>query len=144
MKAFIKSIVLGGLFIFMVASPVMATATPQTVSAKECESSVLGIIPWYRGLTNQDDACSMKTPEDLGGLSNYIWRIVLNGIQIAISIAAYIAFFFILYGGFQFMTGGGNPGQVESARKTLLNAVIGLVIALGSTAIINLVFTVID
>ena len=90
-----------------------------------------------------DDKCSLKGPDDVGGISNYIWRIVLNGIEMALVIAAYISVFFIIYGGFLFMTGGDNAGQVEKARKTLLDAIIGLVIVLGGVAITKLIFSII-
>ena len=42
------------------------------------------------------------------------------------------------------MTGGSVPGQIEKARKSILNAVIGLVIALGAIGITNLIFTIIN
>ena len=41
------------------------------------------------------------------------------------------------------MTGGALPAQLEKARKTILNAVIGLVIALAAIALTNLVFNII-
>lgn len=145
MKAFFKSVVLGGLFIFMVAAPVAVVATPQSVSAAPaCEGRVLGIPPWYRGITKNDPPeCGLKSPDDVGGLSAFIWRIVLNGIEMAVVLAAYVAVFFIIYGGFLYMTGGALPGQLEAARKTILNAVIGLVICMGAIAITNLAFGII-
>jgi len=142
MKTLLKNFLLGTFFIFAVAAPVVAGATTYTATAAtnstNCEKSFLGIPPWYRGLTNDD--CSLKGPNDVGGIANYIWRIVLNVIEMAIVAAAYLSGFFILYGGFLFMTGGANPSQIERGRKTILNAVIGLVICMSAIAIINLVF----
>jgi hypothetical protein len=144
MKIFFKNAVLGIFFIFAVASPVMAVATPQPVSAAGCEGRVLGIPPWYRGLTKENPPkCDLKSPNDLGGLSNYIWRIVLNGVEMAIVIVAYIAVFFLLYGGFLYLTGGALPAQLEKARKTITNAIIGLVIAMAAIALNNLIFGII-
>lgn len=145
MKALFKTIILGGLFIFMVASPVMAVTTPQAAMAAGCEGRVIGVPPWYRGLTNNDPPeCTLKTPEQVGGLSSYIWRIVLNGVEMAIVLSAYVAVFFILYGGFLYMTGGALPGQLEKGRKTIRDAIVGLVICMGSIAIINLIFSIIE
>ncbi|MDB5163225.1 MAG: rane protein of unknown function [Candidatus Saccharibacteria bacterium] len=132
---------------FLVASPIAAVALPQPVLAADsgnCEKSILGIPPWYRGLTQADSNgdCVIKSPDDSGGLSAFIWKIVLNGIQIALVIAGYVALFYIIYGGFLFITGGGNASQVEKARKSILNAVIGLVISIGAIAITNLIFGV--
>lgn len=145
MKAMIKSLFLGGLFVFTFASPVMAAITPaQSAHADAaCEGRVLGIPPWYRGLTGPSPDCNIVSPDDAGGLSAFIWKIVLNVIEMAIVATAYVATFFILYGGFLYMTGGALPAQLEKARKTILNAVIGLVICLAAIALTNLVFTII-
>lgn len=143
MKNIFKNILLAGAFILFFVSPAMTIATPQTANAATCGGSVLGIPPWYRGLSkNEGDNCVIVSPEEVGGLSNFIWRIVLNGIEMALVIVSWIAFFFILYGGFLFITGGGNASQVEKARKSVFNAVIGLVISLGAIAITNLIFNV--
>ncbi|MES2630735.1 MAG: hypothetical protein V4611_02150 [Patescibacteria group bacterium] len=149
MKNILKNIIFAGAFIFFVAAPVMTVATPQVAKAADCEASLIGIPPWYRGLTKEVNGdCVIVSPSEVGGddggISNFIWIVVLNGIQIALVITGWIALFFILYGGFLFITGGGNTAQVEKARKSIFNAVIGLVIALGSIAITNLIFGLLD
>ena len=152
MKIFRKALVAFGFMLFVV-TPIFAIATPSSVSAltrdDTCERSILGIHPWFRGLAVREDGkCVIAGPgQEIDGktldLSGFIWRIALNLIEIALGVVAYIAFFFILYGGFQFLTGGSNPSQIEKARKTILNAVIGLVISIGAVAIVNLVFGII-
>lgn len=147
MRKHFANICIAIVFIFGIAAPVMSLTSPQTVSAAACESRVLGIPPWYRGLTKENPpACDMQAMGEGAGkveAKKYIWTIVLNVVEMAIVIVAYIAVFFILYGGFLFMTGGSNPGQIEKARKTILNAVIGLVIAMAAIGINNLVFSII-
>lgn len=140
MKKFL-TILAASTFIFFVAAPVMETISPAQVSAASCTDRFLGVPAWYRGLTKGD--CSIVSPNDVGGLQNFIWRIVLNGIEMALVITAYIAVFFILYGGFLFITGGSNPSQIENGRKSIFNAVIGLVIAMGSIAVTNFIFNII-
>jgi hypothetical protein len=51
------------------------------------------------------------------------------------------ALFFImfLWGGFQYMTAGGDAKQVQSSRTTLLNAVIGMAIIAMAYGIVNAV-----
>jgi hypothetical protein len=152
MNSLLKKVLLAGSFILFIASPVLSLATPQTTFAAEagnCEARVLGIPPWYRGLTKEDKNddgsvdCMILSPNDVGGLSNFIWKIVLNIIELALVLASLIAVFYILYGGFLFITGGGNSSQVEKARKSILNAVIGLIISMGAIAITNLIFGVV-
>ena len=144
MNKLIKNILAAGAFIMFVASPVLAVTSPVvSTTAAACDGRVLGIPAWYRGLTEGAD-CAIVSPDAAGGLSAFIWTIVLNVIEMALVITAYIAAFFILYGGFLFLTGGSIPGQLEKARKSILNAVIGLAIALGAIGITNLIFTIIN
>jgi len=145
MKQFIKNFIFAGAFVFLIASPVAIIATPQTTHAAgpgNCETRILGIPPWYRGLTKTDSTgdCAITSPEEAGGLSPFIWKIVLNVIEIGLILAGWIALFFILYGGFLFITGGGNASQIEKARKSIFNAVIGLIISMGAIAVTNLAF----
>lgn len=145
----IVTIILSSIFIFFAAAPITATLTPTQVSAadttRDCDAGFLNIPPWYRGLTDPANDCNLIGPDknDPDGLSKYIWRIVLNGIEIALTLTMYVAIFFILYGGFLFMTGGGVAAQIEKGRKTLFNAVIGLVISLGAIAITKFIFGII-
>lgn len=135
---------MASLFILAIASPVMTVITPQTAYAAGCENRLLGIPPWYRGLTNNNPPqCTIKTPQSAGGIETFIWRIVLNVVEMAVVIVAYISVFFILYGGFLYMTGGALPAQLERARKTITNALIGLVIAMAAIALNNLIFSII-
>lgn len=138
-------------FAMFVAAPVMSVAQPtqfvSSASALECEQRLLGIPPWYRGLTevtrtaSGDEQCVIKTP---GEIENFVTQIALNVIEIILVLVGYVAAFFILFGGFQFLTGGSNPGQIEKARRTMLNAVIGLAISLGAVGIVNLIFGILN
>lgn len=42
--------------------------------------------------------------------------------------AAIIAFFYLIYSGFIYLTAGGNPDSAKKGQQGLLNAIIGLVI----------------
>jgi len=143
------------MFAAFVVAPTFAIVSSPTASAaaaiptSKCQPSFLGIPPWYRGLVDGSTGkCEISGPgQKLPNgqtldLSGYIWRIALNLIEIALVIVGYIAFFFVLYGGFQFLTGGSNPAQIEKARKSILNAVIGLAISIGAIAIVNLIFRI--
>jgi len=56
-------------------------------------------------------------------------------INIALGLLGIVALLLILYGGFLWMTAGGNEENVDKAKKVLINAVIGLAIILTSFAI---------
>ena len=153
---FIKKAILVLGFTLFIASPIVSFVTPQDTfaapitDAKDCEKPILGIHPWFRSLAVVENGkCVIASPgQPLASgktleIQGFVLRIALNIIEIALGAIGYIAFFFVLYGGFQFLTGGSNPGQIEKARKTILNAVIGLVIAIGAVAVVNLTFRII-
>jgi len=68
-----------------------------------------------------------------------IGNLVSNIVSVALTLSA-IAFFLILVmGGVQWIVSGGDKGKVESAQKTITNALIGLTIVAASYAIFSLV-----
>jgi hypothetical protein len=120
----------------------LATAMPQTVMAasNDCNQGFLGFPAWYRGLT-ESGSCGITSPEKVGGLSKFIWHIVLNVVEMALVAIAYVAAFYILYGGFQFMTSQGKPDNAAKARSIILDAIIGLIISFAAIAVVNFVVT---
>lgn len=61
-------------------------------------------------------------------------RHILAGI---IGAAGLVAVIFIIIGGINYMTSGGDAGKLKKAKDTILYAVIGLVICVLSFAIVN-------
>lgn len=135
----IKNWLLAIVFASTVGGVTFTTLTPQTASAA-CNGNILTIPPWYKGLQDETDCKKLIGPDDpkIGGLSNYIWKIILNIIEIMLHLVGYLCVGFIIYGGFIFMTAGGSDGAAKG-RTTLLNAIIGLAISIASIAIVNLI-----
>lgn len=115
---------------------VATTATVQPVSAA-CSQRLLTFPAWYKGLL--DDKCEVKNPNDAGGISTFIWKIVLNVIELLLQVVAYAAVGYIIWGGFRYMTSTGMADKMAGARKTIMNAVIGLVISIFSIAFVNVI-----
>jgi len=130
------------LLLFSFMSVTLTVATPSAFAAGSgCNSGFLTFPAWYNGLTNSD--CTIKSPDAVGGISTFIWIIVLNVVDIILQLIGYVAALMIIYGGFRYLTSTGTPSGVEQAKKTLTNAIIGLVLAIASIAIVNLLFGVI-
>lgn len=62
-----------------------------------------------------------------------------NIIFISLGLAGIVFFFLLLIGGFKFMTSGGDPKAVESARNTLTFAILGLVLITVSFLILRFI-----
>ncbi|MDB5186548.1 MAG: hypothetical protein JWM07_20 [Candidatus Saccharibacteria bacterium] len=136
MKSTIKNWFAAILFVTTMGGGMLAVATPQPALAA-CDGRLLTLPPWYRGLTKAD--CDLMSPTDVGGISNYIWTIALNIVEMILQIVGYISVAFIIFGGFKYMTSAGSPDGMVKARKTITNAIVGLLISIFSVAIVNLV-----
>ena len=107
-------------------------------------ASPLTLTPWYEGLLSGDAIMTVKEfgqkkgKDEEEALTLYVTQIILNIIASALTVIGYITLAFVLYGGFQFITGAGAPEKMVNARKTIMNASIGTVIVLSSSAIIQL------
>lgn len=83
-------------------------------------------------------------PADPTGVSNSIPDKSVKGtllqvIQIMLGFAGIIAIFFVIIGGYRYIFDGGNSEQAEKGKKTVTNALIGLVIIFLSFAIVTIV-----
>lgn len=113
-----------------VTAPIVFSA--QVLAAKCQEVYVLAYPGWYNGLT-----CNGSQPA-LTNL-NDTWVIVMNIIQWIIITAGYAAVVFIIVGGFMYMTAQGEPSKIAEAKKSITNAIIGLVVALAAVMIVRTV-----
>ena len=131
------------LFIVFASVGVVTIAAPAPIAMAKptgCKSTFLTFPAWYRGLL--DSNCNIKAPDDTkggAGLSNFIWHIVLNVLEIVLQLVAYLAVGYVIYGGFKYLTSTGFPDRTASARKIILNAIIGLILSMLSVAIVNLI-----
>jgi hypothetical protein len=64
-----------------------------------------------------------------------------NIVGLLFIIGAIVFFFMLLIGALQWISSGGDKGKLESARGRLTSAIVGIVILLGSFAIIKLIET---
>lgn len=60
-------------------------------------------------------------------------------LRLVLALGALLVFGFLIMGGIQWITSGGDKGKTEAARNTITAAVIGLIILAASWAVLNLV-----
>lgn len=60
-------------------------------------------------------------------------------LNVVMLIAALLVFAYMIWGGIEWITSGGDKGKAESARNKLTAAIIGLVIVAASYAVVTLV-----
>jgi len=88
-------------------------------------------------------AASALSVENVGGTltlgSADLKATVVNIITFVLGLLGLIAVIMILYGGFTWLTAGGNEDKIDSAKKIISAAAIGLVVVLISWAIVTFV-----
>lgn len=100
---------------------------------------------WYEYLdvgSKDGDKCAVIGPLDSEGSLNWpavASRVALAIVDILIRIAGIVALVGIIYGGFRYILSQGEPDNIKHAQGTIIAALIGLVIALLSTAIISFI-----
>lgn len=130
---------LSGAFIF--SKPLQAQAmspSPLNQVAATCAQSspFFAFKPWYSYLQ-----CGPTGGPSFSGL-NDIWLIVFALVSDGVLLCGYLAVGFIIWGGILYIKSQGNPGEVENALKTIINAIIGLIITIISVLIVQFVVNI--
>jgi hypothetical protein len=136
------------LFIGVAGGMVAASLLPYSVHAQAaapvCGDRVLTFPAWYRGIT--DSSCNIRSPASFDtapnkgdGLGIFLTKIGLNVIEFMLQLVGYLSVAFIIVGGYKYLTAAGAADDIVKAKKTILNAVIGLGISIFSVAIVNAV-----
>lgn len=73
--------------------------------------------------------CDVTGPNDL----------IIKAINILLGVAALVAVLFLVIGGFRYITSAGNDEQAKAGRKTIINALIGLVVVILAYVIVSAV-----
>ncbi len=129
---------------------------PVTVAsvAQDCTKPFFGLEPWYNFLPDDDfygsnnqnvNPCSLKCfnlteqpkANDCGQTKSDLPLILLAVIDDLLRITGMVAVAFVLYGGFQYVSSQGNPDATTRAQGTILNALIGLALAIVSILIVS-------
>jgi hypothetical protein len=73
-----------------------------------------------------------------GGLSD-LRSVVKFGTTMLMITAVVLAVIFLIWGGIEWITSGGNKDKLQAARKKITYAIIGLIITLGAFFIVNMI-----
>lgn len=105
-----------------------------------------GLEPWYQylpynynGATHRCEIASSASENSVLSNKSFILLIVLAVIDDLLRVAGMVAIIFIIVGGFKFITAQGEPEAAASGRKTILFALVGLVVALIAVVIVSFI-----
>lgn len=72
-----------------------------------------------------------------GSAETVIW----NLLQKILYVLGIVAFFYLIWAGFNYMTAGGDEGKVKIARQTIINVVFGIILIAISQALVLFVIS---
>jgi len=79
-------------------------------------------------------------PDGLPGQpSDTVPGVVTKYVELFLTFVGIITVAYIIYGGFRYITSAGNEEAAEAGKKTLTNAIIGLIIVIFSVVIVRIV-----
>ena len=110
--------------LFVVAAPVAVSAD---IAGQVCSGA--------NAAAGEGSGCN----EGISGTETGIKALARNIVNIFSIIIGVIAIIFILYGGFKYITSGGDSNNVSAAKNTIIYAIIGLVIVALAQVIVHYV-----
>lgn len=144
MKSFIKKFAPVVLTLVLVCLPLVSLAAPDIVPGGDTGSSIIPggnsgtpIVPGGNtGYSPQPSGTfSVENPLRVSNFCDLL-RVVLNAL---ILIGLPVAVVFLVLVGFQFIIARGDPTGLTTARRNLLNTVIGIAIFLGAWTIAEVI-----
>jgi hypothetical protein len=128
MKKSIKTAIVGVLLV-----PMLALGSAMFTPA----SSVYAVVDCANGTTVQDgvDCVSGADVKPLFGADG-IFTLIINT---ALFVIGALSVLMLIYGGIRYTISMGDAKNVEAAKNTIMYAIIGIVIALLASAIVNFV-----
>jgi hypothetical protein len=127
------------------------------VNQEECDFTdvdILGIPVWYKYLDGQKDVTIFEGNTTEGDCRPVLARdgdgfvdassglaIGLAVLEIMMTLGGLVAVGMVIWGSFSFVLSQGEPDKAAGARKTVINAAIGLVIIIVATRVVSFIAT---
>lgn len=94
-----------------------------------------GFPKWYKYLDGATEPLSHLCTPQISSI-NDIYLIVAAVIEMLLRVAALLAVGFVIYGGVEYSISQGEPERTSRARKTIINALVGLAISVTAAAVV--------
>jgi hypothetical protein len=131
-------------------------STAEQFDAK-CKKNFFGLVPWYKYIDQEFtntitapaaslyDGCAIKcfnlftktVPNECGRKSSDIPAVLLAVIDDLLRVAGMLAIAFVIVGAFKYVTSEGKPDDTAQAQSTIVNALMGLAMALIAIAFVS-------
>jgi len=100
---------------------------------------LIGVFSYVNLSLAQTDRFGLENAAGIGLAQTDLRIAIINIIRFILGFLGLAAVIIILYGGYLWLTADGNPNKIEKAKKTLISAVIGLIIILSAFIIASFI-----
>lgn len=130
--------------------------------AGPCSKGFFGLVPWWKYIQkeftytdpkltkfNNNSRCEIKcfnvfpksqsNPNECGQYGSDIPYVLLAIVDNLLRIAGMVAVVFVIIGSIRYITSQGNPEDTASAQSTVINALIGMAIAIVAVALVSFI-----
>jgi len=111
------------------AVPVIGATTSASITQQVCKSS---------STASGDNQGNCNSSTNSNQVSNSVAKIGRAVVNVFSAIIGAIAVIMLIYGGFRYITSGGATEKVGDAKKTIIFAIIGLIVVALAQVIVNL------
>ena len=113
-----------------------------------CENDFFGLKGWYHYLPSSDfgvtinghtDKCALNSGFTFisSNSASDLPLIILAVVDDLLTIAGIVAVAFVIYGAVQYIASQGSPDQTARAQSTIINALIGMAVAIIAIAFVS-------
>ncbi len=113
---------------------------PAAAGTNGCKGNeFFGLIPWWQYLPNDDfdNNCNIVHFDVIHGSD--VPLVLLAIVDDLLRIAALVSIGFVIYGAVKYTASQGDPESVAKAQSTVVNALIGLAVAIVSVAFVSFI-----
>lgn len=131
MKRYLKNFSALALLVLFI-SPFVSLTAPQAHAQSCGDGELFGIIPpWHKNLPCEGD--------EIGEITelNQLLVIGFNIVEMLLGVMVIAAVIFFIAGSIRLIASSGSPEAVAGAKKTLINAVVGLVLGLSAGSLVS-------
>lgn len=117
-------------------------ANPPQSKPPDC-TQVYGIPTWYNKLAGtpylNPNTCEINNSAIESNEGEFYTGLIASFVVLLLWLVGVVSVFMIMWGGISFIIADGSPEKIASARKTILNAIIGVTIAMLATMLVSFV-----
>lgn len=122
---------------------VPAAVSAATDTPKDCNNAAQsGVAQGANGALDPSGNNQIDCSKDNGaGTGDNITNLAKQAVNLFSIVVGAVAVIMIIYGGFRYITSGGDSGNVGNAKNTLIYAIVGLIIVALAQIIVQFVLT---